>query len=325
MIIRHALPSDHPDIIMAMTTWWGDRDLTTSVPRLFLNHFGNTSFVVHDQDRLIGFLIGFFSQSMINQGYIHFAGVHPDYRRSGIGSTLYERFFQKCLEENRTIVQSCTSPVNTTSITFHRSMGFTLLEGQAVEDGIPIWLDYNREGDHKVLFKKELLPVRIQDTFEIRQATVSDTRLLTGIIKKSYQDVAMRFKLTRENCPKHPSNCTDEWIEKDFIRGVSYYLLTRNDTPLGCGGIEQADKDICYLERLCVLPQYRGKGYGGMLVEHIFNRARALNARMLSIGIIARQEELKTWYEKFGFVEEQTKSFAHLPFDVTIMKALVNT
>ena len=44
----------------------------------------------------------------------------------------------------------------------------------------------------------------------IRKASSGDSSMLSGIIRESFCDVAERFGLTSENCPKHPSNCTQE-------------------------------------------------------------------------------------------------------------------
>ena len=72
------------------------------------------------------------------------------------GGVLYERFFEICRKENRTVVRSCTSPVNKGSVEFHKRMGFEIDFGDEVVDGIPVSGDYNRPGDHKVLFSKTL-------------------------------------------------------------------------------------------------------------------------------------------------------------------------
>jgi hypothetical protein len=42
-------------------------------------------------------------------------------------------------------------------------------------------------------------------------------------------------------------------------------------------------------------------------------------ARSLEIGIIAGQEDLRTWYAKLGFMEKGRKHFEHLPFEVLFM------
>jgi GNAT superfamily N-acetyltransferase len=159
----------------------------------------------------------------------------------------------------------------------------------------------------------------IKKPFLIREAGPNDKSILAGLIRDSYRDVAERFNLTLGNCPKHPSNCKDEWIENDLSRGVSFYILEHTGTPAGSVALEKADQDICYLERLAVLPESRRKGFGKALVEHVFARAKQLGAKQINIGIISQQKELKLWYRKIGFAEGITKKFPHLPFLVTFL------
>jgi ribosomal protein S18 acetylase RimI-like enzyme len=128
--IRHVRPSDHARIIAVMPGWWGGRDLTHLLPELFLEHFGDTSFVVEQESNLIAFLIGFMSQSHPDEAYIHFIGVHPDHRKIGIASALYEQFFEICRSRGRSIVRAITSPVNTGSIDYHTRMGFQVEQGE---------------------------------------------------------------------------------------------------------------------------------------------------------------------------------------------------
>lgn len=152
--IRNANPSDHDKIISALQDWWGGRDLTAMLPRLFLNHFNNTSLIVENKDQMIGFLIGFMSPALKNEAYVHFMGVHPDFRKKGLGKTLYERFFDVCRKQSRTVIRACTSPVNIGSVAFHQKIGFKVESGNDTINGIPVTRDYNRAGDHKVLFTK---------------------------------------------------------------------------------------------------------------------------------------------------------------------------
>ncbi len=154
---------------------------------------------------------------------------------------------------------------------------------------------------------------------EIKTASLDEVALLCRLIRDSFRDVAERFSLTPENCPKHPSNYTEEWVQKDFDRGVTYFILSHNNDPAGCVALEKANDDLCYLERLAVLPEKRRKGFGRSLVDHAFSRAQAMGAKEMSIGIIAAQTELNLWYQRIGFVEGETKEFSHLPFQVTFM------
>jgi hypothetical protein len=156
MTIRKANPSDHLSVIAALQNWWGGRDLTAMLPKLFLHHFNDTSFLIEKQGQMIGFLIGFMSPALENEAYVHFMGIHPDFRNKGLGKILYERFFELCRQQNRTIVRACTSPVNKGSVAFHRKIGFQVESGDDQVDGIPVTSDYNRPGDHKVKFTKQI-------------------------------------------------------------------------------------------------------------------------------------------------------------------------
>lgn len=174
--------------------------------------------------------------------------------------------------------------------------------------------------DTKVPFKKIGVKNSSDNDVVIQKAMDTDTCILSGLIRASYQDVAQRFNLTRKNCPKHPSNCKDDWIKKDLDRGVTYYILFKEGIPAGCVAMEKAESQTCFLERLAVLPEFRHKGLGRKLVTHILDMAEKINAKTVSIGIIAKQENLKIWYETLGFVYVATKKFDHLPFQVGFMK-----
>lgn len=154
---------------------------------------------------------------------------------------------------------------------------------------------------------------------EIRPASEDDSTAIAHLVQRAYKDVALRFGLTPENCPKHPSNCTDAWILNDLERGVSYYLLTNADTLIGCAALETTDPSVAYLMRLAVRPEFRRQGFGEMLVEHIIDQARRLSMSSLSIGLIAEQDELVAWYRRLGFVLGDVKQFDHLPFTVRFM------
>lgn len=113
------------------------------------------------------------------------------------------------------------------------------------------------------------------------------------LIRDSFRDVAERLNLTISNCPTHPSNCEDKWIETAFDKGINYFILENNNTPCGCVALEWAQPGICYLERLAVLPKYRGNGYGKVLVEHIFKKAKVFGVNCIEIGIIAESTKLR--------------------------------
>lgn len=123
LTLRTASPSDYDRLVSVVDAWWG-RPIAGSLPRLFLDHFWSTSLVAEHGDQLAGFLVGFVSPSQPGRAYIHFVGVAPDHRGTGLGRTLYERFFEQARDAGCTSVGAITSHVNAGSIAFHTSMGF---------------------------------------------------------------------------------------------------------------------------------------------------------------------------------------------------------
>jgi ribosomal protein S18 acetylase RimI-like enzyme len=143
--LRHAEPADYARVIDVIDEWWGGREMAAMLPKLFFVHFRDTSFVAEEDGELAGFICGFRSQTHANEAYVHFIGVDPGRRTSGLGRALYERFFEAVAP--CTVVRAVTAPVNERSVAFHRAIGF---EVERVDE------DYDGRGQARVLLVKDL-------------------------------------------------------------------------------------------------------------------------------------------------------------------------
>lgn len=135
LTIRNAEPADHAHVLLVLNEWWGGRQMADMLPRLFFVHFRSTSFIAEEQGELVGFLCGFLSQTHPDEAYIHFAGVAPERRGTGLGRELYERLFAAARGRGRGVVRCVTSPLNTGSVAFHRALGFEIEPGGEGYDG----------------------------------------------------------------------------------------------------------------------------------------------------------------------------------------------
>jgi ribosomal protein S18 acetylase RimI-like enzyme len=154
--IRHTSPADYTFIIAVLDEWWGGRPMIAMLPKLFFIHFCDTSFVVELDGEIIGFLVGFLSQSNPQEAYIHFIGIHPNFRKQGVGSILYKQFFEAAQAFDCVRVKCVTSPLNKSSVAYHIRMGFEAEPSEMQKDGVPYHLDYDGPGEHRVLFVKRL-------------------------------------------------------------------------------------------------------------------------------------------------------------------------
>ena len=155
-MLRALREEDYPEVIRVLDDWWGGREMAGLLPRLFFQHFADTSFAVEEEGRVCAFLVGFLSQSRQGDAYIHFVGVDPACRGQGLGRALYERFFAAAKERGATSVHCITSPVNRGSVAFHRAMGFVLGTGDGEVGGVPVHSDYDGRGGSRVVFSKDL-------------------------------------------------------------------------------------------------------------------------------------------------------------------------
>jgi ribosomal protein S18 acetylase RimI-like enzyme len=157
VFMRNVQPTDYEPVIRVLNLWWDGRDMTDMLPRLFFAHFQGTSFVAEHQGKIVGFIIGFVSQTLQHDAYVHFVGVAPDFRRNGLGRLLYDQFFLTVTKLGCTVVRCVTSPVNRSSVAFHLRLGFSTEPKASSDGGLPIAKDYDGVGEDRVLFVKRLV------------------------------------------------------------------------------------------------------------------------------------------------------------------------
>src|SRR5437764_13488247 len=89
--IRPVRSSDHRAVMAVIDDWWGGRHMADMLPRLFFEHFTDTSFAAERDGELAGVLVGFRSQSRPGQAYIHFVRIHPRQRGRELRPRVYAR------------------------------------------------------------------------------------------------------------------------------------------------------------------------------------------------------------------------------------------
>ncbi|MEQ1735694.1 MAG: GNAT family N-acetyltransferase [Rhodoglobus sp.] len=157
--VRHTRETDHRAVVDAIGRWWDTPNramLGMLMPRLFLQFFTQTSWIVESESGDVGaFLIGFRSLDDPEICYIHFVGVDPEVRRTGLATVLYELFFEKMKASGCTEVRAITGSFNRRSQAFHEAMGFTA-HGDREIDGVMAYPDYDGPGEPRVAFTRPL-------------------------------------------------------------------------------------------------------------------------------------------------------------------------
>lgn len=91
-------------------------------------------------------------------------------------------------------------------------------------------------------------------------------------------------------------------VEKLIRLNVAFFVLRTDGNLAGCGGVQFFGTEYAELKRMYVRPQYRGHGFGKLLLNHLaeYARARTIDILRLETGIY--QTEAIALYERMGFV-----------------------
>ena len=144
-----------------------------------------------------------------------------------------------------------------------------------------------------------------------------------SVIINSFSTVADELKLTKETAPTNPAFITEERL-LSIYREIGCFGLYSGNLPIGFFGLEESEDSLLMLEKLSVLPEYRHRGYGRMILDYAVKYALETGIKKISIAIINENHILKKWYREYGFAETRINIFPHLPFEVCFMEFNIN-
>ncbi len=156
MDVRPITKGDFDRVVEVIDHWWGGPISTFAHP-IFFYELGGDALVVEEGPEMIGFLLGFVATGSSASraaagakprvGYVHLVGIHPDFRRRGVGRLLYDRFTQECRSAECVGMKAITTPGYEGSIRFHVALGWDVQEVD----------DYAGPGRRRIVFTKRLV------------------------------------------------------------------------------------------------------------------------------------------------------------------------
>jgi ribosomal protein S18 acetylase RimI-like enzyme len=145
---------DYNQILSELQDFWDGRETSAFHHPMFIHEFGNSAFVIRNAGKVVAYLFGFISQ-VGSVGYVHLIAVRASARRQRLGEKLFNHFIEFARRQGCTQIKAITTPSNTNSIAFHKSLGMQVL-GQPNEAGIPIIPDYAGLDQPRVIFWKAI-------------------------------------------------------------------------------------------------------------------------------------------------------------------------
>jgi [ribosomal protein S18]-alanine N-acetyltransferase len=136
---------------------------------------------------------------------------------------------------------------------------------------------------------------------KLRKATIKDAKGIAEVLVKSYNISSIKEGISAfKNEVKKSHNYIVAEEDKHII-GVVTWLMH---------GLPK--HQLCELDRIAVLPEYRGKGIAQKLFEALVNDAKEFykknNSKLRKLYILTHADNVRAqkFYEKLGFKHETT-------------------
>lgn len=157
-------------------------------------------------------------------------------------------------------------------------------------------------------------------TVKISQLTQSQLLGYLSIIRRSFHTVAETYGLPEENCVASGSFIKMDQLMGDFRRGVKLFGCLCDGVSAGYMQLEMTEPGKFTLDKVAVLPEYRGQGLGMQMVNYAIAYAVKHGGLTLTVSVFAADESLIAWYTRHGFILRDTVTKPGLPLEVARME-----
>lgn len=146
-----------------------------------------------------------------------------------------------------------------------------------------------------------------------------------NIMKMSYEEGALKFGQTEENCPyRGRTRLPLDELRREFLEGCLMYGYFYEDMIVGFLSLTVFnDSSTMGINDIAILPEYQSKGFGSELIQFSKEEAKRLNCEKLRLGMIADNLQLKKWYEKHGFKTVRLVKYDTVTFTVGKMELVL--
>ena len=90
-------------------------------------------------------------------------------------------------------------------------------------------------------------------------------------------------------------------VERLLVEAVAFFVLRSDGLPAACGGVKLFGSDYGEFKRMYVRPQFRGLGFGRLMLDHLADYSRAQAATLLRLETGIHQHAAIKLYKRTGF------------------------
>lgn len=196
-----------------------------------------------------------------------------------------------------TLTEYLNNPCGTLSIPYWKAKNITIPPDMRIlhdrNFSSDILSEYTDEKYFRLYHSLKDIPEIVTDDFEITIATRRDIKTIVQIINNSYTDISVNAELIK-GYAKTPVYNENLWIMVKEKATGKY---------VGCG-LADYDTEVkeLILEWIQVLPVYRGKKIGQLIVTELLNRMKDVANFATVSGKVDNSTKPELLYRKCGFI-----------------------
>lgn len=128
------------------------------------------------------------------------------------------------------------------------------------------------------------------------------TVLITPEHPASPDATALITELDAHLTPLYPSESRHGFsVQKLIADAVAFFVIRDGAAAAGCGGIKLFGTDYGEVKRMWVRPQFRGRGYGALMLDRLADYATRHGVGILRLETGIHQHAAIRLYERVGF------------------------
>lgn len=205
-----------------------------------------------------------------------------------------------------TLTEYLNNPCGTLSIPYWKAKSITIPPDIKIlhdkdfrED---ILSDYINEKYFRLQHDLKDIPKIIANDFEVTTATRKDIKSIVQIINDSYMDISVNKELIKS-------------YTKIPVYNAALWIMVKEkatDKYVGCGIADfDAETKELILEWIQVLPQYRGKKIGQLIVTELLSKMKDVADFATVSGKVDNMTNPEALYRKCGFVGNDVWHILH--------------
>ena len=90
-------------------------------------------------------------------------------------------------------------------------------------------------------------------------------------------------------------------VQKLIADDVAFFVIRDNGAAAGCGGLKRFGTDYGEIKRMYVRPQFRGLGFGKLMLDYLTDHATRFGIGILRLETGIHQHAAIRLYERQGF------------------------